>query len=82
MSLKEKFDARKEEFKKQAPPEAQEIMHQATEDLRNSGITDRALKIGARGPGFELKNVEGTLIRSYDFLETGPLVLTFYRGKW
>ena len=52
MSLKEKLDGRKEEFKKQAPPEAQEIMHKATEDLRNSGIADRALKVGARGFGF------------------------------
>ena len=82
MSLKEKLDGRKEEFKKIAPPEAQEIMHKATEDLRNSGIIDRALKVGDRGPGFELKNVEGTLVRSYDFLATGPLVLAFYRGKW
>ena len=82
MSLKEKLDGRKEEFKKVAPPEAQETMHQATEDLRSSGIMDRALKVGDRGPGFELKNVEGTLVRSYDFLANGPLVLTFYRGKW
>ena len=82
MSLKEKFDARKEEMKTTAPPEALEIMHKATEDLRSSGITDRALKIGDRGPGFELKNTEGNLVRSYDFLETGPMVLTFYRGKW
>ena len=82
MSLKEKLDGRKEEFKKQAPPEAQEIMHQATEDLRYSGILDRALKIGDRGPGFELKNVEGVLVRSYDLLTAGPLVLSFYRGKW
>lgn len=82
MSLKEKFDARKEELKAQAPPEALEIMHQATEDLRKSGITDRALKVGDRGPGFELKNAEGHLVRSYDLLAAGPMVLTFYRGKW
>jgi len=82
MSLKEKLDGRREEFKKIAPPEAQEIMHRATEDLRNSGILERALKVGDRGPGFELKNVEGNLVRSYELLKSGPLVLAFYRGKW
>jgi hypothetical protein len=82
MSLREKLDERREEFKKIAPPDAQEIMHRATEDLRNSGITDRALKVGDRGPGFELKNSEGILVRSYDLLSAGPLVLAFYRGKW
>ena len=82
MSLKEKLDARKEEFKKQAPPEAQETMHKATEDLRKSGILDRALKVGDRSPAFELKNVEGVLVRSNDLLSAGPLVLAFYRGKW
>jgi hypothetical protein len=82
MTLKEKLDGRREEFKKTAPPDDQEIMHRSTEDLRKSGIIDRALNVGDRGPGFELKNAEGVLVRSYSLLSAGPLVLAFYRGKW
>ena len=82
MSLKEKLDGRREEFKTDSAPGSPGDHAQGTEDLRNSGILDRALKVGDRGPGFELKNVEGNLVRSYELLKSGPLVLTFYRGKW
>lgn len=82
MSLKEKLDDLRKGFEAQVPPETLEVMHKATEDLRNSGILDRALKVGARGPGFELRNVDGVLIRSRELLAAGPMVLSFYRGKW
>ena len=39
MSLKDKLDRLKEGFKSKAPQDAQEIMHRATEDLKNSGIS-------------------------------------------
>ena len=82
MSLQAKLDELREGFEKQVPPETLEIMHKATQDLRGSGILDRALKVGDRGPGFEFRNVEGALIRSHELLAAGPIVLNFYRGKW
>ena len=38
MSLQEKLDAYKAGMVKKAPKEALDIMHRATEDLRNSAI--------------------------------------------
>ena len=55
MSLKNKLDKRKENFKAKAPQDAQEIMHRATEDLKNSGIMDHVVKIGDKTLNFILK---------------------------
>jgi peroxiredoxin len=82
MALQDKLNEYKANFEKNAPPEALEVMHRATVDLRNSGILDRALKVGDKAPEFELENTSGELIRSKDILSERLMVLTFYRGKW
>jgi hypothetical protein len=82
MNLQERLDARRSQSEKKAPKEALDIMHRAAEDLRNSGIMDRILKIGDTAPDFELKNAFGQSIRSKSLIGDGPLVVGFYRGKW
>ncbi len=82
MSLQKKLDAYKEGMVKKAPKEALDIMHQATEDLRNSAVMEGVVKVGDPAPEFELQNVAGELIRLKDIRAGGPLVLCFYRGKW
>ena len=82
MSLKNKLDKLKESFKTKAPTDAQEIMHRATEDLKSSGIMDHVVKVGDKAPDFTLKNTEGHNVSLSSFLADGPVVLTFYRGKW
>jgi hypothetical protein len=82
MSLKDKLDKRKEDFKTKAPQDAQEIMHRATEDLKNSGIMDHVVKIGDKAPDFTLKDTEGQDVSLRTLLGDGPVVLTFYRGNW
>jgi hypothetical protein len=82
MSLQEKLDAYKAGMVKMAPKKALEIMHRATEDLRNSAVMDGVVTVGDSAPQFELQNVAGELTRLKDLLSGGPLVLSFYRGKW
>jgi hypothetical protein len=82
VGLQAKLNAYKEGMVKQAPKEALDIMHRATEDLRNSGIMERIIKVGDTAPEFELQNAAGELIRLKDLLSENPLVLSFYRGKW
>ena len=82
MSLQEKLDAYKAGMLKQAPKEALDIMHRATEDLRNSSIMEGVVKVADTAPEFELQNTAGELIRLKDLLSAGPLVMSFYRGKW
>lgn len=82
MALKEKLDKLKAGFEAKAPKDALAIMHRATDDLRGSGIMGQVLKIGDKAPEFELKNADGNMIRSTDLLSSGPVVLSFYRGRW
>ena len=82
MALQEKLDKYKAGFEAKAPKDALEIMHHATDDLRRSGSMQQVLKIGDKAPEFELKNADENMIRSTELLVNGPLVLSFYRGRW
>ena len=82
MSLKEKFDKLKESYKTILTPDAMEIVNRATEDLKNSGIMDHTVKVGDKAPDFKLKNTENQDVNLSTLLAKGPVVLTFYRGKY
>lgn len=82
MSLEQKLAATRAASAGRIPPERQAIMHRATEDLRNSGILDRIVKVGQRMPAFELDNHDGRRVSSDDLLAGGPLVLSWFRGSW
>lgn len=64
------------------PPEVIEKIERQIEELRASGIVERALKVGDRMPSFVLENQHGLAIASQPLLDRGPLVINFYRGKW
>jgi len=87
MSLQQKLDAFKADFKAgrppyNAPPEIHPIMERATTALIASGQARRALKAGERMPHFRLKDQNGNDISSSDLLAQGPVVISFYRGVW
>jgi hypothetical protein len=82
MRLPEQLDAYRKSFEAQAPKNVLEIMHRATEDLRNSGILERAVKVGERAPDFSLRNTRGQAVTLRQLLSKGPVVLGFYRGRW
>ncbi len=83
MSLQDRLDAFKADFEgAKAPPHIVATMHKATADLIATGQADRALKVGAKAPSFDLPDAHGTIVSSASLLAKGPLVLTFYRGVW
>lgn len=87
MSLQDKLDAFKADFKAgkppfNAPPEIHPVMERATAELIASGQAGRAIKAGDRAPEFRLKDQNGNEVSSVDLLAKGPLVVTFYRGVW
>ena len=63
-------------------PETRKQMNMATEELRASGITERALNVGGKIPAFELPNTNGEMINSADLLRKANLAVSFYRGVW
>ena len=82
MRLQDKLDEYKKSFLEKAPPEAVAVMQKATEDLKNSRILDKVLKIGESAPDFSLPNENGNQVELKSLLSQGPLVISFYRGQW
>jgi peroxiredoxin len=54
----------------------------AVSDLLATEARSRPLKVGDRVPTFTLRAYEGISVSSSDYLDLGPLVITFYRGLW
>jgi hypothetical protein len=82
MSLEEKLAAIREMAKTRQPPEVRAVMQKAIEDLRASGIMDRVAKVGAPAPDFTLPNQAGQPVSLAALRARGPVVLSFYRGRW
>ena len=82
MTLKEKIDAYKKQFRSRVPKDIQAVMVQATENLQNSGILGNTVKVGDQAPNFTLLDTNENEISLEDLLSQEFLVLGFYRGKW
>jgi cytochrome oxidase Cu insertion factor (SCO1/SenC/PrrC family) len=82
MSLKERLDAYKAGFVKKVPEKTREVIQRATDELRDSGIMESALKVSDTAPDFELSDTRGNGVSLAALLERGPVVLTFFRGHW
>ena len=89
MTLAQKMDGFKSQFESGGPPynapkAVIEIFHRATDELRQSGLAERALKTGDRAPGIhsEQPGKDGNSVSSAELLAKGPLVITFFRGHW
>lgn len=50
--------------------------------LMSSNVADDASNVGDKAPGFRLPNVKGGETALSELLESGPVVLSFYRGGW
>ena len=82
-SLQDQLDRITQNTRALVQPERLAVSEKATEDLFNTGIEDRILKIGAQAPAFTLEDaVTKKLVRSTDLLALGPLVINFFRGRW
>ena len=63
-------------------PERLAISDRAIEELMLAGIESRTLRVGDKAPSFELLDFTGKPVRSSDLLSLGPLVISFFRGRW
>ncbi len=82
MALQEKLDAMREMSKTRIPPEARAVMERSIEDLRASGIMNRVARVGQPAPDFTLPEADGRQVSLTELRAHGPVVLSFYRGRW
>lgn len=82
MTLRERLDAMREASKARIPPEARAVMERSIDDLRASGIMVRIAAVGQKAPDFALPDAADRTVSLGDLRARGPVVLSFYRGRW
>jgi hypothetical protein len=82
MSLKEDLRTLKARLEGGRPANVVATMHRAIDELRASGAAGHILKVGDQAPAFVLPNADERPVDSSALLDHGPLVVTFYRGRW
>ena len=82
MSLEEQLAKIRSGGAKRISEDKRAIMLRATQELRDSGIMERVIKVGDTLPPFDLQNADGIEINSADLLAGGTVVMTIFRGHW
>src|SRR5580704_12083807 len=82
MTLKQEIEAFVADTAGRMPPELITDIERSIEDVRASGILERALSEGGLAPPFTLPNASGKPVSLRDYLRRGPVIITFYRGVW
>jgi hypothetical protein len=82
MTLQEELDKLREAMQAIIPAEARAIMERSLDDLRASGIMIRITKVGQPAPDFTLPSAAGGQVSLAELRARGPVVLSFYRGRW
>lgn len=80
--LKEELEAIRAMARARLPEDSQALMQRSVDDLRASGILDHVVKVGARAPDFTLPNTEDVPVSLASLLAKGPVVVSFFRGRW
>ncbi len=81
-SLNERLAALRAEKEVGRDPAVTALMNRATDDLRASGILAGVRSVGDTTPLFARPNLDGATIRLRSLLKRGPVVISFFRGRW
>lgn len=81
-TLQSLLDAKKANFEARASSQKIEMYAEGIAFVEESGVLEDAKNVGDEAPGFELTNASGNKVSLGDYLKTGPVVLTWYRGGW
>lgn len=80
--LQDQLDQITENTRTLVQPDRLAVIDRAVAELFTSGIEERILPVGAKAPAFELPDAAGKMVRSEDLLALGPVVISFFRGRW
>jgi len=69
-------------FLEKVPSEVIGTINRTADELKESGISGKAIGVGEQAPNFSLPNVTGNNINLTEKLKDGPVVIIFYRGDW
>lgn len=87
MKLQDQLDAFKADFEAgkldfNPPAGVHALLQRGNDELIASGIAGNALSAGDIAPHFILQDTRGNTVSSAQLLSQGPLIVSFYRGRW
>lgn len=81
-SLGDELMARSTASAQKFSDEKKKVYAEGIEAVANSGVLEKALKVGDKALDFTLNNSSGKAVSLYGELKNGPVILTWYRGGW
>lgn len=82
MRLEDELDAVRERYSENTPRHIRRARQEAIDELVSSGAAERAVRAGDHIPGFRLYDPNGKAFSSHDLLNSGRVLIFFYRGRW
>jgi hypothetical protein len=82
MSLEEQLCEIARRSQETIPVKVMEVIRKQVDDLAESAILERCIKVSATMPDSELLDTQGNTVCLKELWARGPLVLSFYRGGW
>ena len=80
-NLKEQTDAQIEKSRR-AKPDFMARVEQEIQQAQDRKIDAAAIALGQAVPDFQLPNADGQAVALANLIAQGPVVITFYRGRW
>ncbi len=81
-SLQETINQQVSSFRANVSEEIQAVMAEKTAELQAQHLAEKALKVGDRVPDFELPDATGKTVKLSELLQSGAVIISFYRGGW
>ncbi len=82
MGLDQQLADFRAEFARTAPSGRSALYEAKIEELRTNFAAEKALGVGDNAPAFTLSKAQGRPVSLAGILESGPAVVSFYRGGW
>lgn len=77
----EAYQEKQQQGESALTPADRRTMQQSMAQIRKN-LPDPGLEVGSQAPAFTLPNAYGDPVSLGDYLDKGPVILTFYRGAW
>lgn len=81
-TLESQLQAKQQASAAKSDPGTKKAYAAGIQAVKESGIEKQAVQVGQKAPDFMLKNAKGEDVALSEFLKSGPVVLTWYRGGW
>ena len=82
LSLKAQLDACRRAFEAVTPPGIVAALQGSVAELVQTDLVRQAVKAGERAPLFRLQSDTGDFVALSEALDSGPVVVSFFRGGW